>query len=135
MNNAQLKNRPILKIIAVLIPFLLITLFALRETMLELLLHLPGCPIYNMYHVYCPGCGNTRCVSALLNGNILSALRFNILPILVFIFCILGYLEFTAYSFGQHLRLIPRNSQFYIVSALLLAFYTIIRNFIPYLTP
>jgi hypothetical protein len=135
MNNAHLKYRPVLKIIAVLIPLLLFTLFALRETILELLLHLPGCPIYNMYHVYCPGCGNTRCVSALLNGNILSALRFNILPILLLLFCFLGYLEFTAYSFGRHLQILPRKGQFYIVVALLLALYSIIRNFIPYLTP
>src|SRR5579875_1518433 len=40
---------------------------------------LPQCPFYSIVHLYCPGCGSQRAFSALLHGDILSALRDNIL--------------------------------------------------------
>lgn len=41
----------------------------------------PRCPIHAMFHLYCPGCGGTRAVSALLHGRVADALHFN--PLLV----------------------------------------------------
>lgn len=35
------------------------------------------CWLYSTYHIYCPGCGCTRSLIALLNGDILHALHYN----------------------------------------------------------
>jgi hypothetical protein len=46
----------------------------------------PQCPLHAMTGLNCPGCGMTRGVHALLNGDILSALHFNaLLPFILFI--------------------------------------------------
>ncbi|OJV43824.1 MAG: hypothetical protein BGO25_11765 [Acidobacteriales bacterium 59-55] len=37
----------------------------------------PQCPIYQYFHIECPGCGTTRALAALLHGNVLEALRLN----------------------------------------------------------
>ena len=41
----------------------------------------PRCPVYENFHIYCPGCGGTRAVSALLHGRLAEALQFN--PLIV----------------------------------------------------
>ncbi len=40
---------------------------------------LPPCTFYEATHLYCPGCGNTRALRALVHGDILLSLRCNIL--------------------------------------------------------
>lgn len=42
----------------------------------------PKCPFFTMTHLYCPGCGSQRCLSALLHGHIHEALHQNVLVIL-----------------------------------------------------
>ena len=40
---------------------------------------LPACPLYTLTGLHCPGCGMTRATHALLHGQLLAALRFNVL--------------------------------------------------------
>ena len=39
----------------------------------------PQCPVYALLHLQCPGCGATRALAALLQGNVMEALRLNAL--------------------------------------------------------
>ena len=52
------------------------------------------CLIYNLFHIPCPACGLTRAYFALLNGDIILSLKYNILAIPIMIFFIL-YLIFS----------------------------------------
>ena len=44
--------------------------------------YFPRCPSYWLFGVYCPGCGITRALHALLHGNVAQALAYNPLAIL-----------------------------------------------------
>jgi hypothetical protein len=37
----------------------------------------PQCPVFRYLHVYCPGCGATRALAALLHGRFSNALHYN----------------------------------------------------------
>lgn len=39
----------------------------------------PSCPFHALTHLYCPGCGSQRSLSALLHGHVVQALSFNLL--------------------------------------------------------
>ena len=41
----------------------------------------PACPFYRYLHLYCPGCGATRALSALLHGRVAEAMHYN--PLMV----------------------------------------------------
>jgi hypothetical protein len=43
----------------------------------------PQCPIHHYLHILCPGCGATRALAALLRGDLVEALRVNILTTLL----------------------------------------------------
>jgi|GEM_PF-68595 len=124
-----------LKLIIILFPILALLSFLLRDWLIQLAFQLPDCIFQSRYDIYCPSCGNTRSVSALLHGKLLTSLRYNIIPVLLLIFSLGAYIELIAYSFGKRIRILPRKPIFYQISGILLAVYLIVRNFIPYLTP
>jgi uncharacterized protein DUF2752 len=46
----------------------------------------PRCPIFLWLHIYCPGCGATRAVAALLHGRLNEAAHWNAMVIIFFPF-------------------------------------------------
>lgn len=37
----------------------------------------PVCPVYRYLHLFCPGCGSTRALAALLHGRVIEAMHYN----------------------------------------------------------
>ncbi len=107
----------------------------LRPLLMVLGEHLPLCPFNQMTGYYCPGCGNTRSVMALLNFDILTSLQYNIAPFLLLLTGILGYLELLVQCFGKTVHLIPRNSKVNFTLLGLIILYYLARNFVPGLLP
>lgn len=65
----------------------------------------PGCALHTLTGYYCPACGGQRALSALLHGNIILAMRNNLLFIIILPF-------FIKYSFTGAQRLILNNKPF-----------------------
>lgn len=122
------------KAVTILLPLLLLVILIAKDFLFQLAGKLPLCPVYTHLHLYCPACGNTRCVKALLNGDLITAIRYNISPIVFGFFLLLAYLELATYSFGHHIKLLPRKLHYYIIVLLLLILYVGLRNFIPFMT-
>ncbi len=55
----------------------------------------PACPIHQYLHIdqFCPGCGATRALAALLRGHLLEAMQLNALFVLLLPFWIGGAIE------------------------------------------
>ena len=93
------------------------------------------CPIHKITKFYCPGCGITRCIFALLEGNIKRAFRYNQL-----VFCLLPFIVFYI-IYHMYLYITDKKDQIftkipnivYIFLLIITIGFGIIRN-IPYFT-
>ncbi len=130
-----MSNKRIPKLLSVLLPVTALLLIIFRESVLALVPYFPSCYFYQLFHLYCPSCGNTRSVVSLLHGDVLGSLRFNVVPAIMLLILFLAYVELVTYSFGRQVRLLPRKLSFYLILIVGLVLYWIVRNFIPYLTP
>lgn len=89
------------------------------------------CSFYENTGFWCPGCGNTRAVFALLKGNIIKAAGCNAGFMLMLLLLIMIYIRFLF-----DMTLLPewaKKPLFWIVIGIILASYYIARNFIPIL--
>jgi hypothetical protein len=89
----------------------------------------PRCPIYELLHVQCPGCGATRALAALLRGHLAEAMHLNALITLLLpvaaAYSILCYRSFLARKAMRW----PQPPAAAIYAALTLAaVFTVIRN-------
>jgi hypothetical protein len=62
----------------------------------------PRCPIHELLHLQCPGCGATRALAALLHGHFIEAMNFNALVTLLLPFA-------AAYGILCYSRLLQRR--------------------------
>jgi hypothetical protein len=42
----------------------------------------PACPFFTLTGLYCPGCGSQRAVSALLHGEVIDAINYNVMLVI-----------------------------------------------------
>ena len=61
----------------------------------------PQCPFHTVTHLYCPGCGSQRALSALLHGNIKRALSYNVLFVISLPLVIYSAVVYTLNVFGR----------------------------------
>lgn len=119
----------------VIIPAAIFLIFLLREPILGLKRFLPECDFYRLTGYLCPGCGNTRCVTHLFHGELVSALRCNITIPFLLILLILLYAENTAALAGRKVKLLSRKLWVWLAVIALFTVYFIVRNFIPEIAP
>jgi hypothetical protein len=89
----------------------------------------PQCPIHELFHLQCPGCGATRALAALLRGHLAEAMRLNALVMMLLPLA-------AAYGIACYRRLLqhkairpPQPPAAAIYAALALAtVFTVIRN-------
>jgi len=135
MGEKGLNFRKILKLIFLLSPFIIVPLIIIfRSNIVEIGNSFAPCITYRL-GFYCPGCGNTRALIALLHGNIINSVRFNPLILFFVMFLIAYYIECVADFIGKDLKIIPRNKIFWAIISTLGAIFYILRNFIEILSP
>ncbi|NLK70352.1 MAG: DUF2752 domain-containing protein [Clostridiales bacterium] len=123
------------KIFVILLPVISIPTIFFTVNLYEKYIYSIHFPcLFNVLTGYlCPGCGNTRSIIELLNGNILLSLKYNPFIIISFIFLILLYIEIFTSTFFVHKKIIPRSNKFLFIALGIMIFYYFIRNFIPVL--
>lgn len=107
----------------------------LREPIAALGDLLPSCIFYEVTGWFCPGCGNTRAVQALLQGRVLTSLYYNITPLLLASLVGLLYLEQLLAVFGHPRRLLTRRPAVWYTVIAAMMVYFVVRNPLPFLAP
>lgn len=75
----------------------------------QILQMISGCHFKEKYHLYCPGCGGTRAIIELLNGQFLKSLYYNPLPLYLLMDGVLMFftilLEILQYKKRKYLKI------------------------------
>ncbi|WP_301965512.1 DUF2752 domain-containing protein [Ruminococcus sp.] len=96
---------------------------------------MPPCYIHHFTGLYCPGCGATRAVYALVNGDILLSLRQNAFLAVGIVIVLILYIQFVLRAFGKKINTFINMQGFIWIMFALLIVYTILRNIFPALAP
>ena len=123
------------RILVVLLPIISAILLYFVAVFVAKNITLPQCLTYKYFEIYCPGCGMTRSVIALLHGDILLSLRDNALIIFGILLLFALYLELVFKVYGKRLRFPIHSNKFIIGTLILIGVYSVLRNFIPFLAP
>jgi hypothetical protein len=89
----------------------------------------PRCPIFFWLHIYCPGCGGTRAIAALLHFRLNEAMHWNAMVVLFFPFAAL----FLALTYWRAMKAAPFlwptiPDSLLKVSLVLIGIFTVARN-------
>jgi di/tricarboxylate transporter len=89
----------------------------------------PRCPIHELFHLQCPGCGATRAIAALLRGDLTEALHLNLLVTLLCPFAVAyGVVCYHRFLQREPLRWpLPPAAAVY-TAVVLTTFFTVVRN-------
>ncbi|MDD7518043.1 DUF2752 domain-containing protein [Ruminococcus flavefaciens] len=128
-------SRRVRVVIAVLFPCAAALVFAFRENIIGFAGDLPRCSVHIMTGLWCTGCGNTRSLTALFNGQLWRAVRCN--PTIPFfaLVIVLFYAETVTGIWNDEIKLLPRRRRtWFIILGVFLVFF-VLRNIFPVLAP
>ena len=124
------------KMLVIVAPFAVLAVCALIAWFVLHYVTLLPCPSYTLLHIYCPGCGSTRAVGALMHGDVLLSLRQNPAIVVMLLLAALYYLEFALKVWGVRFRIPPLHNWKFIAALLVLwVAYAVVRNFVPAVAP
>lgn len=124
------------KVLVFVIPIASLAVLGLIAALILKNFTLWECPIHRLLHIWCPSCGATRALTALMHGDILLALRQNAVVIAAIIVLLALYIELVLRVFGKNVRFpLIHNPKFYIIMLALWLAYAVTRNFIPEIAP
>jgi hypothetical protein len=91
----------------------------------------PQCPVFRYLHVYCPGCGATRALAALLHGRIAEALHYNALVVMLVPILLSYFAVACSKARGDEVFTWPRVPAIALAALLLVsAAFGVLRNFL-----
>lgn len=123
------------KVLICIGPFILLAVAYLIAQLVINYVPLPPCLVHTLTGLQCPGCGMTRSVIALVNGDILLSLRQNALLIVFILIAVIFYIEYALNAFGVNLKLPFHKMRYVYIFLALLAIYSVLRNIIPQIAP
>ena len=124
------------KVLVIVAPFAVLAVCALIAWFVLHYVTLWPCPSYTLLHIYCPGCGSTRAVGALMHGDVLLSLRQNPAIVVMLLLAVLYYLEFALKVWGVRFRIpLLHNMKFIAALLVLWVAYAVVRNFVPAVAP
>ena len=123
------------KILVLILPFASLFLCYLICAFAFKYISLPPCYIHQFIGLYCPGCGATRAVYALVNGDILLSLRQNAFLAVGIVIVLILYIQFVLRAFCKKINTFINMQGFIWIMFALLIVYTILRNIFPALAP
>lgn len=115
---------------ALVLGAVLLAALVLYRFWLKNYISIPGCWVAKYFGMYCPGCGGTRAIIALLHGNIVQSFLYH--PLVIY-FCAIFVVYVGTQTFARVFRfqrwhgLRWRNGYVYI-GVVLLMVHTIVRN-------
>ena len=116
--------------LAVLPVVFYIILYLASDMLVGLSDHFEKCIIYEKYGILCPGCGNTRCVTALLKGHFIKAFGYNItIPLLLCCFLFYYYCFVLKKAGVKVVQVVSRQKVIIALFAVLIPYY-ILRNIV-----
>ena len=111
--------------------FLLALLFPLyRSVAIQITRRIPGCMIHDFCFLYCPLCGGTRAVAALLRFDLFEAFRFNAFVVLAVVFALAMDVVILVRLLKKKDRLWILPDWSWIVAVVLLVVYAVLRNYL-----
>ena len=129
------ENSTFKKILVCIFPFLCIPILYFSAQYVINNVQMPPCDVYAVLGIYCPGCGMTRAVTVLVNGDILLSLRQNAFVLITILIAVAFYIEFAIRAFGVNFKLPFHKEKYIYIILIVFALYTIARNFIPQIAP
>ena len=120
-----------IKIMISLIVILLCTSFFFLYTKINIFI---PCIFHELTGLYCPGCGITRCLIAIIKLDFMQAFRYNMLVfILLPIFIFIGIKKYYCWLLNKQCILF--SNRFYITLAIITILFGILRNIFPVFAP
>lgn len=93
------------------------------------------CFFYLLTGLYCPGCGGTRGMHALLQGHVLLSIHENPMSLFLVLTGCLFLTEQILQKTGHEKKILPKSRLFWYSVLLVWLVWAVLRNFLPVLQP